>query len=252
LYERWLELRADSSGSSREELEWTTTELRNGLRSIEWDLEDLEETIGIVESNQKKFKLDDQEITNRRLFITQTKEEVSGMRENVIDIKPNKQRSVASLMNPGLSFASAVSAGTAAVAGGGGSGAKYTRLQNEMDSPNRLVSPDMGISVDDPRHQQQQQQQEHLMVGVPQSDLDRIKDSVGNLKNMSRSINRGTEEQAVMLDEMGNDIEVVDSRLDTTLKKMARVLHLKNDRRQWAAISILSLLLLALIVFLSF
>lgn len=33
---------------SREELEWTTTELRNALRSIEWDLEDLEDTIYIL------------------------------------------------------------------------------------------------------------------------------------------------------------------------------------------------------------
>lgn len=33
---------------SKEELEWTTTELRNALRSIEWDLEDLEDTINIL------------------------------------------------------------------------------------------------------------------------------------------------------------------------------------------------------------
>lgn len=32
----------------REELEWTSTELRNALRSIEWDLEDLEDTIYIL------------------------------------------------------------------------------------------------------------------------------------------------------------------------------------------------------------
>lgn len=45
LYLRWREL-SDSSGSA--EVEWTTTELRNSLRSIEWDLEDLEDTINIL------------------------------------------------------------------------------------------------------------------------------------------------------------------------------------------------------------
>jgi hypothetical protein len=34
--------------NTREELEWTNTELRNALRSIEWDLEDLEDTIYIL------------------------------------------------------------------------------------------------------------------------------------------------------------------------------------------------------------
>ncbi|EFN82668.1 Syntaxin-10 [Harpegnathos saltator] len=33
---------------SRDELDWTTTELRKALRSIEWDLDDLEDTIYIL------------------------------------------------------------------------------------------------------------------------------------------------------------------------------------------------------------
>uniref|UniRef100_A0A8C6E457 Syntaxin 10 n=1 Tax=Moschus moschiferus TaxID=68415 RepID=A0A8C6E457_MOSMO len=54
LYQRWCELLQESAVVGREELDWTTNELRNGLRSVEWDLEDLEETIGIVEANPGK------------------------------------------------------------------------------------------------------------------------------------------------------------------------------------------------------
>lgn len=61
LYSRWSESQVNNPIStpgispgilippvSKEELEWTTTELRNALRSIEWDLEDLEDTIYIL------------------------------------------------------------------------------------------------------------------------------------------------------------------------------------------------------------
>lgn len=48
LYQRWCELLHEGAAVGREELDWTTNELRNGLRSIEWDLEDLEETIDIL------------------------------------------------------------------------------------------------------------------------------------------------------------------------------------------------------------
>ena len=48
LYQRWCELLDDPSNCSKEEYDWTTNELRNSLRSIEWDLEDLEETINIL------------------------------------------------------------------------------------------------------------------------------------------------------------------------------------------------------------
>lgn len=46
---RWRELETTQGA----EAEWTTTELRNSLRSIEWDLEDLEDTINILFTNDK-------------------------------------------------------------------------------------------------------------------------------------------------------------------------------------------------------
>lgn len=49
LYERWTELLDNPKSVSKEEYDWTTNELRNSLRSIEWDLEDLEETVDILE-----------------------------------------------------------------------------------------------------------------------------------------------------------------------------------------------------------
>lgn len=51
LYLRWRDL-GNAGGA---ETEWTTTELRNSLRSIEWDLEDLEDTINILFKNIQFF-----------------------------------------------------------------------------------------------------------------------------------------------------------------------------------------------------
>ncbi|XP_040040116.2 syntaxin-6 isoform X1 [Gasterosteus aculeatus] len=76
LHHRWSELLQEGGGASKEEMDWTTNELRNSLRSIEWDLEDLDETISIVESNPKKFNLDTAELSKRKAFITTTKHTV--------------------------------------------------------------------------------------------------------------------------------------------------------------------------------
>lgn len=48
LHRRWSELLLEGGAASKEEVDWTTNELRNSLRSIEWDLEDLDETINIL------------------------------------------------------------------------------------------------------------------------------------------------------------------------------------------------------------
>ncbi|XP_040849977.1 uncharacterized protein LOC121165336 [Ochotona curzoniae] len=76
LFQRWTELLQDPSTATREEIDWTTNELRNNLRSIEWDLEDLDETINIVEANPRKFNLDATELSIRKAFITSTRQVV--------------------------------------------------------------------------------------------------------------------------------------------------------------------------------
>nr|XP_040040114.1 syntaxin-6-like isoform X1 [Gasterosteus aculeatus aculeatus] len=81
LHHRWSELLQEGGGASKEEMDWTTNELRNSLRSIEWDLEDLDETISIVESNPKKFNLDAAELSKRKAFITTTKHTVKNISE---------------------------------------------------------------------------------------------------------------------------------------------------------------------------
>jgi len=81
LYERWrlgdegIEIR------SAEEQEWAATELRNSLRSIEWDLEDLDDTVQIVEKNPAKFRIDAGDLSARKSFIKQTKDEVEQMKQ---------------------------------------------------------------------------------------------------------------------------------------------------------------------------
>ena len=70
---------------SIEEQEWAATELRNALRSIEWDLEDLDDTVQIVEKNPAKFRIDAAELAVRKGFIAATRDEVARMKRRTED-----------------------------------------------------------------------------------------------------------------------------------------------------------------------
>ncbi|XP_076320832.1 syntaxin-6-like [Tachypleus tridentatus] len=209
LYQRWCELQEDPNIVSKEEVEWTTNELRNGLRSIEWDLEDLEETVGIVEKNPKKFKIDETEINKRKIFITQTREEIKMMSNKVMDNKSKEKKLRQGLLSSG------------------NSNVKYTRLENPAENLSQRFI--------DENHLQQQ-----MVIQNQDEELDRIQESTGTLKTMSRQIGSELDEQAVMLEDLGNEMENTESRLDGNLKKMAKALHLSNDGRQWIAIGVLS------------
>jgi len=81
LHTKWEELRATKHGG--DEFEWTTSELLSGLRSIEWDLQDLEDTVSIVKGNRVKFQLDDADVQAREDFIEMTRQQITVMRDEV-------------------------------------------------------------------------------------------------------------------------------------------------------------------------
>ncbi|KFM60519.1 Syntaxin-6, partial [Stegodyphus mimosarum] len=159
LYQRWCELK-DLNLISKEEIEWTTNELRNSFRSIEWDLEDLEETVCIVEKNPKKFKIDCSEITTRKAFIDKTKEEVQLMKDKMFETKEKKVRQ--GLLGTGY--------------------AKYTRLENEVESPTQ------SNFIEDTQQAQQ------LIIDSQEEQIERVGATVGTLKSMSRQIGNELDE----------------------------------------------------------
>ena len=75
LYAKWRTM-YDSAQCDMAEFEAVTNELRTGLKSIEWDLEDLDETITIVEQSPDRFKISMDQIRQRKQFITDTRDRV--------------------------------------------------------------------------------------------------------------------------------------------------------------------------------
>ncbi|XP_071369206.1 syntaxin-6 isoform X3 [Centroberyx affinis] len=216
LHQRWSELLQDPAAASKEEMDWTTNELRNSLRSIEWDLEDLDETISIVESNPKKFNLDAVELSKRKAFITSTRQTVKEMKEH---------------MSGPVAAASTDKKGRQP-----GSGSdKYTRLDHQLQTANTQFI-------------EEQQTQQQLMAEQQDEQLELVSGTIGVLKNMSERIGMELDEQAVMLDDFGHEMDNTQSRLDNVMKKLAKVSHMTSDRRQWCAIGVLLAVLFVIIL----
>ncbi|XP_060066079.1 syntaxin-6-like [Ylistrum balloti] len=224
LYDRWCELLENPKSVSKEEYDWTTNELRNSLRSIEWDLEDLEETVGIVEKNPKKFRIDTSELLDRRAFIDRTKSAVLQMKSHLTSPKAKPKED----MGPRQALISN---------GAGKQYDRYTKLDQDMERANQRF-------IDDTTQQQQ------LLIESQDDQLEKIGTSVGVLKNMSHQIGNELEEQNIMLDDFGHQMDTTESKMDATMKKMAKVLHMSNDKRQWCAIFVLlGVLLIVVILF---
>ncbi|XP_040846864.1 syntaxin-10 isoform X3 [Ochotona curzoniae] len=173
LHQRWSELLQAGSAGGREELDWTANELRNGLRSIEWDLEDLEETIDIL----------------------------------------------------------VVLAGKSAA----------------QKSPSDLLDASMVSALS--RYLEEQQATQQLILDQQDHQLDMVSGSIRVLKHMSGRVGEELDEQGIMLDAFGHEMEHTQSRMDGVLRRLAKVSHMTSDRQQWCAILVLlGVLLLVLLL----
>ncbi|GFN88486.1 syntaxin-6, partial [Plakobranchus ocellatus] len=112
---------------------------------------------------------------------------------------------------------------------------KYRRLDEEMEQANHRY-------IDDT------QQQQKLLIRSQDEQLDMIGSSVGVLKNMSQQIGNELEDQNLLLDDFHHEMDNTESKMDLTMKKMAKVMHMSNDRRQWCAIVVLLVVLLLIIL----
>lgn len=227
LFQRWMELLQDPSAATREEIDWTTNELRNNLRSIEWDLEDLDETISIVEANPRKFNLDATELSIRKAFITSTRQVVRDMKDQM---STSSVQALAERKNRQALLGDSGSQNWSS-----GTTDQYGRLDRELQLANSHFI-------------EEQQAQQQLIVEQQDEQLELVSGSIGVLKNMSQRIGGELEEQAVMLDDFSHELESTQSRLDNVMKKLAKVSHMTSDRRQWCAIAILFVVLLVVLI----
>ncbi|CAL8105107.1 unnamed protein product [Orchesella dallaii] len=114
LFQHWSE----NCQGSNEVSEWVASQLRNGLRSLEWDLDDLEATLAIA---KRQGLRDNKEISSRLNFIIKTRQEIQNIKDELNLKREDWDTSARQPESPRC----------------GNKKAKYSKLENE--SPEKVV-----------------------------------------------------------------------------------------------------------------
>lgn len=85
------------------------------------------------------------------------------------------------------------------------------------------------------------------IINEQDEELEMVGNSVRTLRGMSSMIGDELDQQSIMLDDLGQEMEYAETRLDTAMKKMAKLTHLEDESSQCKMIMVLSALLFFLI-----
>lgn len=214
-----------SSGTQKDQLKWTADEIKTSVKTIEWDIQDLEETIRIAERNPQKFKLDASELQRRRAFVERSKQTIQEI-----------LRAASSVTAPTATNTSpSGSKSYAAAAAGAGASSQYNNYDNDQDDYRDSVIRDEG---------------QHQMKIMDQQDtkMDAILGTVSNMKNIAITMGNELDDQAVLLDRLDNKADQASTRLGAASKRLQKFYNDNLNDRTGTCIIILSVIVILLLI----
>jgi len=219
IYDKWKDLLENSNTAMNDEFKWVSNELRTGLRGIESDLGDLEETISVVERDKTRFRIDDYEINNRKSFVIATKKRFQSIKDDMgsIKTKGKMEKDSRLVLIP-------------------------TKNEGKFSKYEEAIRQDNEDFIQD-QHAKQQ-----MIFERQDKGLDKLGESVGKIKTIASTIGNELEEQNKLIGDIEHETDKAESGLKNAVRKVNNLLDSTKDGTQIGIIVFLILLLVGLVV----
>ncbi|KAF5389668.1 hypothetical protein D9757_004091 [Collybiopsis confluens] len=203
-----------------EELVWARNELKATLAALEADLEDLEDSVRIVETTgPRMFGLEELEVQERRQYVSYVRKEVENMRAEVNHDLSSNSRNLSSYNSPGPLH----------------SGQNTPRLGSERD-------------VDEDHQEAWAREEQQLMIREQDRTMESIAGTLSTLAQQAGLMGQEIGEHNEMLDDLEQGVDRTDSRLSGAMRKLRKFARQSEERGSGWCIVILIIVLMVLLL----
>ncbi|WRT65037.1 uncharacterized protein IL334_001979 [Kwoniella shivajii] len=217
-------------------------ELRNTLQILEDDLEDLEESVRVVEGMGDKWGISQIEVSQRRRFVESVKREVNGLRAKISSGNNKNRRDEEKGKGKGK--------------GKGKSKAGIGKNGRYRDNPYHEIDLERGDQDDDRDDDEEdleeakrwEAEQQQLFVQRQDDTLGVISGTLHTLASQAGLIGNEVSEQSEMLDDLGNRVDNTDTKLRKVSKTMQDFIRRNEETKSGWCIGILIVILVILLL----
>mmetsp|Transcript_10181 Transcript_10181/g.37862 ORF Transcript_10181/g.37862 Transcript_10181/m.37862 type:complete len:261 (-) Transcript_10181:655-1437(-) len=237
-YERFRQLTSGSSSIDQDQVEWTRNELMDNIKSALWELQELEETVLIVERQPQKYSIPDYEIKNRRDFIENTKNSLNRMQNHL----------------ESHSSSSGASFGDARKQQQKSDREELLKQQHTADfQKDRYDILDDQMERDNQAFIDQQMLRQREVIDQQDHHLDRVIDGTTRLKNLVLDIGDELDEHKIIIEDLQTDVERTQSNLGRVQRKLNKLLKsASGDKGKLICIVVLFIILGVLVLLVAF
>ncbi|RXW22035.1 hypothetical protein EST38_g3811 [Candolleomyces aberdarensis] len=204
-----------------EELMWARNELKATLAGLEADLEDLEESVKIVESTDARmFGLEYTEVQNRRQYVTHVRKEIENMRAEVSPTPSTSSQNLSRLA---------------------GSSSTSTHPARGPSSPfNDRYQEDEQSSWAREEQQMMLREQDHT--------IDSIAGTLSTIQQQAALMGEEIGVHNEMLDDLERNVDQTDSKVNDGMRRLRKFLRDSEEKGSGWCIVILMIVLMALLL----
>ena len=214
-----------------------TQSIKSQLKSAMVDLNDLSQTIAIVESNRTRFtSISDRELESRRSFVADTRQHCQQLADQVKERQKQHVRQQASVSQPQQSNQQRSQPVSAA---------RYNAAAAAADDAKAKAS-----SSTNDEYLNRSQSTHQTLVAQQDEVLEDMSGALSRLQNLTEDINKDLYEHADMLNEMDAELDEAQGSMNVVLKKLDKLLK-SSEKGRYCCIFILVgvvVLLLLLII----
>jgi len=225
LHKTWRLHLADTSPAADDEFSWTTEELRNAIKTVEWDLQELKKTIQIVQQNKTRFNIDEHELANRRRFVQESEDFVANLK---IEIDTGVRQRVRVDPKSASSKHSQTS-----------SSKRYEKVDNLIEKENEDYIQTQARKQDDLYAQQHK-------------DLEELEVYVDTLHGMSQEMGQELEAHDKALTHLETETDRSNSGVRKAVGQINQLLDKADGNTGYIIVLVLTLVLIGLIVLILF
>ncbi|KAH7905461.1 t-SNARE [Hygrophoropsis aurantiaca] len=213
-----------------EELVWARNELKATLAALEADLEDLEESVKIVESTgARMFNLDEKEVSARRNYVVEVRRQITDMRAEVDGTSPARHsKSPLPLSRSQSQSQSHPLAGT--------------------QSPQPPGASPPAPDEEDDAQAQWAREEQQLMLREQDRTMDTISGTLSTLAQQAGLMGLEIGEHVEMLGDLEQNVDRTDTKLSGAMRKMRKFVRDTEDTKSGWCITILTIILVILLV----
>lgn len=218
MHEDWQRLLRSENTATHSRFQELHSEIAAELRQLDYDLQDITETVKAVEGNRAHFSIDDAEVQSRKDFVQTSRDTVRSIQESVTSRESLGKIDTDRRQALGTSRLDA--------------------------APDETPSSALAHRESEAFLERQRQEQQQIVAQQDQ-DLNLFSQSAKRLRETAKVINVELQDQQKMLEELDDDIDREVEKLNFVLKRVGKLLKTSN-RGQLLLVVGLSALLMVL------